>query len=144
MPQGLFEDDPAQVLERAIRLVREIVVASPSELIRDQGDPSDGVHRFDLRTTSGLGVALELTMSPGLLRLVVERGPLAAAGPGNEVARLRSLLRGNATHGGLAFALSDRDEVLLVGARPLRDLDASELLALLAEVDAVTLASSPG
>jgi len=137
----LFEDDGATLLARAVRLVRDVLQGAGCAVDREGPDAAGGApgagragaHRFELRSAAGRPFCLELLGGDRRLRLVAPLG--RAPGGADRPAFLEELLRANESHRGLAFGLRGDDEIVLVGERPLADLDPSELVSLLEGVE---------
>jgi len=131
MTAPLFADDPTTTLERAVRLVRDAVGGSAFAVVAETALDGGAGFRFEVAAPGGTAIEIELRGEPGVLRIVTRLGTLDPGDPRS----LAALLRANADLRGLSFALTEGDGVVLTGARPIADLDPSELLDLLGEVE---------
>ncbi|MFW5875590.1 MAG: YbjN domain-containing protein [Myxococcota bacterium] len=132
----LFGDQRATELDRAVSLVEQTIVALGVDPERSRASDESGVHRFSLRRGSA---ALLVAIHPpaegaesGTIRVVAPVVRMPPDGPTPEL--LMRLLRANAEElvGG-AFGVRD-GEVVLLAERSVRDLDASEVDAMIRTV----------
>lgn len=132
----LFGDQSATELDRAVSLVEQSIAALGVDPERSRMAGEGGVRQFSLRRGSA---ALLVAIHPpgqgadaGSIRVVAPVVRMPDGGPTVEL--LMRLLRANADElVGAAFGVRD-GEVVLVAERSVRDLDASEVDAMIRTV----------
>lgn len=131
----LFEDQAQGDFERAVALVEQTIRALGIDASEVRRDDPDGSSRFSLRRGSA---SILVTLTPpgsgrdGTLRVVapIVRVP----SPDRHAEMFRRLLELNARElVGVAFGIVG-DDVVLVAERTVRDLDASEVDAMIRSV----------